>query len=86
MTSASVGEAFRAAFGGGKHSDGRWFPVETRAYDDDGEGRDEDIGPGARGWMASAFMGDVEESGVFVWGGVDENNRRLGDGYVFRLE
>ncbi|KAJ2905535.1 hypothetical protein MKZ38_005179 [Zalerion maritima] len=85
MSTASVGDAFRAAFGG-KPNEGKWFPVEAGAYDSDDEDQEEDIGPGARGWFASAAMLDVEENGVFIWGGLDEKNTRLGDGYIFRLE
>lgn len=85
MSSASVGEAFRTAFGA-KSNEGKWFSVEAGAYDEEDEDQEEDIGPGARGWLASAAMGELEENGVLVWGGLDETNQRLGDGYIFRLE
>ncbi|KAJ4396476.1 hypothetical protein N0V93_000695 [Gnomoniopsis smithogilvyi] len=63
--------------------EGKWFKVEADAYDD------EDVsaakGPSPRGWFASAHMGELEERGVVLWGGVDAQNTRLGDGWILRL-
>ena len=54
------------------------------------EGRDEDDEkeehPVARGWFASATGEDFHEAGVVVWGGVDAENRRLGDGWILTVE
>lgn len=63
---------------------GKWFKVETEAYDDD-DGPAVAQGPGPRGWLASAPMGELEERGVVFWGGLDGANRRLGDGWILRL-
>lgn len=63
---------------------GKWFKVETEAYDDD-DGPAVAEGPGPRGWFASAPMGELEERGIVYWGGLDGTNRRLGDGWILRL-
>lgn len=68
------------------HSDpaeGKWFRVETEAYDDEDETAAN--GPGSRGWFASAQMGEVDERGVVIWGGVNGENNRLPDGWIVRL-
>lgn len=63
---------------------GKWFKVETEAYDDE-DGPAVAEGPGPRGWFASAHMGELDERGVVFWGGLDGANRRLGDGWILRL-
>lgn len=63
--------------------EGKWFRVETEAYDDDDPYAA--AGPGPRGWFASAHMGELEERGVVIWGGVDGANKRLGDGWILRM-
>lgn len=62
---------------------GKWFKVETDAYDEEDVGAAK--GPGPRGWFATAHMGELEERGVVLWGGVDGQNSRLGDGWILRL-
>ncbi|KAI9833163.1 MAG: hypothetical protein M1819_003786 [Sarea resinae] len=42
-------------------------------------------GPGARGWFASAMDADVDPSSIFLWGGVDSKNERLGDAWVLSV-
>ncbi|CAN8105734.1 unnamed protein product [Discula destructiva] len=64
--------------------EGKWFKVETEAYDEE-EDTGAAKGPGARGWFATAHMGELEGRGVVVWGGVDGENTRLGDGWILRL-
>ncbi|KAK8048526.1 kelch domain-containing protein [Apiospora phragmitis] len=82
MTAASFADA-ALRLAGRKTGEGRWTRVTPAPYDDE---VDMDIqGPGARGWFAAANMGDLEEGGVVVFGGKDEANRRLGDGWIFRL-
>jgi len=66
-----------------KTGEGRWARVEAGPYDDENDASLD--GPGARGWFASATMGDLEENGIVIWGGLDEGNNRLGDGWIFRL-
>ena len=66
-----------------KPAEGKWFRVETEAYDDEDDAAAE--GPGPRGWFATAHMGQLEERGIVVWGGLDGANKRLGDGWILRL-
>jgi hypothetical protein len=68
---------------GRKSGEGRWQRVEMGPFDDEDDASAE--GPGARGWIASATMGDLEENGIVVWGGLSEGNQRLGDGWILRL-
>ncbi|KAK0728648.1 hypothetical protein B0T26DRAFT_636625 [Lasiosphaeria miniovina] len=68
--------------GGG--AEGRWSRVTVRPHD-----HEDDVsaaGPGPRAYLASATMGDLEENGIVVWGGMDAQGRRLGDGWIFRLD
>ncbi|KAK6073541.1 kelch domain-containing protein [Seiridium cupressi] len=82
MTAASFKDAFLQA-AGRKTGEGKWSRLTLEPYDDEVE--EDAQGPGARGWFASAAMGDLEEAGVVLLGGIDEKNARLGDGWVFRL-
>jgi hypothetical protein len=82
MSLASVADtAFSVV--GRKNGEGTWTRVETGPHDDEDDASAE--GPGPRGWLASAPMGELEENGIVVFGGVGEGNRRLGDGWVLRL-
>lgn len=38
--------------------------------------------PGARGWIASAGCGDFDAESILVWGGINRENKRLGDGWL----
>lgn len=82
MTAASFKDAFLQATGR-KTGEGKWSRLSLEPYDDevDADAR----GPEARGWFASAAIGDLEEAGVVLLGGVGETNERLGDGWIFRL-
>ncbi|KXJ91036.1 hypothetical protein Micbo1qcDRAFT_163762 [Microdochium bolleyi] len=95
LTSRLSGKDHTSAVGGhartgsaGEHpaalSDGVWTQLVMGPYDED-EPADA-RGPGPRGWLDSASLGDLEESGVVVFGGLSENNTRLGDLWIFRLE
>lgn len=64
-------------------AEGKWFKVAAGAYDDEDVGAAK--GPGPRGWFATAHMGQLEERGLVVWGGVDGENSRLGDGWILRV-
>lgn len=84
MSAASLTDAVMQAVGR-KTGEGKWVRVETGPYDeeaDDGSA----AGPGRRGWVASAPLGELEENGIVVWGGLDGENKRLGDGWIFRLD
>lgn len=69
-----------------KPGESRWTRVATRPFDadvyddDDARGR-----PAPRGWLASAPMGDVEEGGIVMWGGLGQDDQCMGDGWILRL-
>ncbi|KAK4032490.1 hypothetical protein C8A01DRAFT_41073 [Parachaetomium inaequale] len=68
---------------GRKNGEGTWTRVEMGPHDDEDDASAE--GPGPRGWFASATMGELEENGIVVFGGLSEGNQRLGDGWILRL-
>ncbi|KAF4334767.1 nitrile-specifier 5 [Fusarium beomiforme] len=80
MTAASVTAAMWQAMGR-KTGEGKWTKLDLEPYDDDNS----DEMPVARGWLASAPMGELEESGILIWGGLGEDNARLGDGWILRV-
>lgn len=80
MSAASVTDGLLQAMGR-KTSEGRWIKVDTLPYDDDND----DTEPAQRGWLASAPMGELQENGIVIWGGLGEDNNRLGDGWILRL-
>ncbi|KAI2781400.1 hypothetical protein F4815DRAFT_77118 [Daldinia loculata] len=82
MTAASVTDAFLHAVGR-RTGEGKWTRVVPGPYDED-DSLDAQ-GPSPRGWLASTPVGDLEENGVLIFGGLSENNQRLGDGWIFRL-
>lgn len=82
MSTASLTDAVLQAVGR-KSGEGKWTKVEIGPYDEEDNASVE--GPGQRGWIASATMGELEENGIVIWGGLDGENRRLGDGWIFRL-
>ncbi|KAI6784214.1 Epithiospecifier protein-like protein [Emericellopsis cladophorae] len=79
MTPASFTSAMLQAVGR-KTGEGKWLRVTTSPFDEDNA--DE---PESRGWQASAVMTDLEESAIVIWGGLSEENKRLGDGWILRL-
>ncbi len=96
LSAASVSNAVRSVlprrllFGGGAAAGagaGRWSRVVTAPYDDDDDtaGAGEDFGPGARGWIASSPMRELEENGIVIFGGLNDKNQRLDDVWIFRL-
>ena len=82
-TAASFTDAFLSSVGR-KTGEGRWYPVSVHPFDAEDE---EDVrGPGARGWFGASPLGDLEGNAIFVAGGLDQTGKRLGDGWIFRLE
>ncbi|KAM7208710.1 nitrile-specifier protein 2 [Naviculisporaceae sp. PSN 640] len=83
MTAASLTDGVLSRLGRGS-GEGRWTKVQTGPHDDEDDASLD--GPGPRGWIASGTMGELEENGIVIWGGLDAGNKRLGDGWIFRLE
>ena len=42
--------------------------------------------PSETDWLASSLMGDVDTSGIILWGGLNGKNEREGSGWIFRME
>ncbi|KAH7358461.1 hypothetical protein B0T11DRAFT_355116 [Plectosphaerella cucumerina] len=80
MTAASLGDAFWQAIGK-PTGEGRWSKLVLSSYDEEND----TALPMPRGWAATAPMGELEEAGIVVWGGVSEAGSRLGDGWILRL-
>jgi hypothetical protein len=80
MTAASVRDAMWQAMGH-RTGEGQWSQVLMSPYDDDNS----DEMPAPRGWIATAPVGDLEETAILVWGGLGQDNKRLGDGWILRL-
>ncbi|ROT37722.1 hypothetical protein SODALDRAFT_280118 [Sodiomyces alkalinus F11] len=83
MTISSVRDAMLQVFGK-PTGDGRWYRLEMRPYDEDDQ--KSQGGPAPRGWVATAPMGELEETGIVVWGGRGETGRPLPDGWILRLD
>ncbi|KAH8169406.1 galactose oxidase, central domain-containing protein [Sarocladium implicatum] len=80
MSAASMTDAF-LQLTGRKTGEGQWTRVTTMPHDDDVS----DEEPVPRGWLASAPMTDLEDNAIILWGGLDDQNERLGDGWILRL-
>lgn len=83
MSAASFRDAVLQAIGRPTGEE-KWTRVVARPYD--AEDPIDARGPGARGWVAGAPLGDLEENAILVFGGLNEKNERLGDGWIFRLD
>ena len=68
---------------GRKNAGGKWTKVEMGPYDDEDDASVP--GPGPRGWLASGVVTDLEDNGVVIWGGLNDDNKRMGDGWILRL-
>ena len=81
-TAASLTDAVLHAVGR-KTGELQWTRLEMGPHDDE---VDLDVrGPGARGALAAAPLGDLEEGGVVLFGGRTDGGRRLGDAWIFRM-
>ncbi|CAK7567894.1 MAG: hypothetical protein SEPTF4163_005870 [Sporothrix epigloea] len=76
----------RRLFGGTLGAgEGHWSPVITGPYDDEiAADQSSNYGPGPRGWFASSPMRELE-NGIVIFGGLNSENKRLGDAWIFRL-
>lgn len=85
MTVASFDHATRQALGK-ETGEGLWTRIEVA--DAEGlEGEDvRQLMPGDRGWFGSSSMGDLDVSGIVLWGGLNNLNERKDDGWILRLE
>ncbi|KAG9229962.1 hypothetical protein BJ875DRAFT_172094 [Amylocarpus encephaloides] len=81
MTAASFKDATWQALGR-ETGEGQWSQVAVS----DAEGVEgEDIHklvPGERGWFASAALGDLDNSSVIIWGGLNGKNERENNGWI----
>ena len=82
MTAASMKDATRWLVGA-KTAEGSWARVDVPETSLAGGKR---AHPGPRGWFASSQGHDLDPGSIVLWGGVQENNKRAGDGWVLTLE
>jgi hypothetical protein len=84
MTGASFKDATWQALGR-ETGEGLWSEV----YVADAEGKEGDdvksLTPGERGWFASSAMGDLDESAIILWGGLNARNEREDNGWILRI-
>ncbi|CEJ91666.1 hypothetical protein VHEMI07364 [[Torrubiella] hemipterigena] len=80
ITTAHITATLMSAIGR-KPEEAKWFKVASAPFDPE----ESQSLPKPRGWLASATITDYEESGVLVWGGLGEDSRRMGDGWILRL-
>jgi hypothetical protein len=84
MTAASLKDATWQALGR-ETGEGQWRQVDVA----DAEGVEgEDVRmltPGERGWFASSAMGDLDISGIVLWGGLNGKNEREDNGWILTI-
>lgn len=80
MSAASLSAAVYQALGR-KTGEGKWERRRTGPHD----AETSDELPSARARLASAPMTDVEEGGIFIWGGLGSDGVRSDDGWILRL-
>jgi len=81
MTAASFKDATWQALGR-EMGEGLWS--QANVADAEGvevEGEDvKNLVPGERGWFATSVMGDLDVSGIVLWGGLNRKNEREDNG------
>ena len=82
MTAASFKDATRWLVGA-KTAEGSWARVDVPESSMTEGNKDH---PGPRGWFASSQGQDLDPASVVLWGGVQEDNQRAGDGWILTLE
>jgi hypothetical protein len=85
MTAASFKDAAWQALGQ-ETGEGLWSRVEVA----DAEGTEgEDVRkliPSERGWFASSNLGDLDVSGIILWGGLNGKNEREDNGWILTVQ
>ena len=84
MTAASFKDATWQAMGK-ETGEGLWSQVA--ASDAEGEEGDDvrNLVPSERGWFASSTLGDLDSTGIILWGGLNGKNEREDDGWILTL-
>ncbi|KAL9620950.1 MAG: hypothetical protein Q9160_004603 [Pyrenula sp. 1 TL-2023] len=80
MSAAGIKDAIRARVPGLGSEVGQWAKVEIKELEVGAEETEGGTWTG-RGWFGSA----VVDKGFAIWGGLDEKNERLGDGWLLSL-
>jgi hypothetical protein len=84
MTAASFKDATWQALGR-ETGEGIWSEVNVA----DAEGVDGDdvrtLVPSERGWFPSSTLGDVDASGIILWGGLNGKNEREDNGWILTI-
>lgn len=85
MSGASFKDATWQALGR-ETGEGLWSLVGVARAD----GRDgddvRDLFPNERGWFASSAMGDLDVSGIVLWGGLSGKNESEDNGWILKLD
>lgn len=85
VSAAGLKDAIRDTLPGTGTSKGQWARVDITGME---VGAVEKVGGKwtGRGWFGSCGVGDVAKTGLIIWGGIDEKNERLGDGWLIAIE
>ena len=84
MTAASLKDATWQALGR-ETGEGQWSRVNV-ADAEGAEGEDvKSLTPSERGWFASSNLGDVDVSGIMLWGGLNGKNEREDNGWILTI-
>jgi hypothetical protein len=85
MTAASFKDATWQALGR-ETGEGLWSQISIA----DAEGIEGDVVkalvPSERGWFACSTMGDVDSTGILIWGGLNGKNEREDSGWILRID
>lgn len=85
MTAASFKDAILQALGK-ETGEGLWSQVDVADAEGAKGGDVRSQVPGERGWFASATLGDLDPSGIMLWGGLNGKNEREDNGWILRFE
>jgi hypothetical protein len=85
MTGASLKDATWQALGR-ETGEGMWSQIHVADAEAEEGANNKVLNPGERGWFASAAMGELGQSAIILWGGLNGRNVREGDGWILTIE
>ncbi len=84
MTAASLKDATRQLFGANT-GEGEWAEAKVVATEEIEEKGKKTSLPGERGGFASAAAEDLDGGSVVLWGGINGEGERMGDGWMISI-